>query len=66
MGNNTSTSELSKQGAIFGRNSPAQSLTVSQMQRIQKQIVFEYPFLSNVYESILVTDNRLPDCPIGA
>jgi hypothetical protein len=42
-----------------------QGLSLSKMQRIQKQIEFEYPFLSNVYESILVTNNRLPDCPIG-
>jgi len=41
-----------------------QGLSLSKMQRIQKQIEFEYPFLSNVYESILVPNNRLPDCPI--
>lgn len=91
MGNNTSASELTRQGALLGEKlrradlnddkqgsestvpSPragkqvkyTQGLSLQKMQRIQKQIEFEYPFLSNVYESILVTDNRLPDCPIG-
>lgn len=31
---------------------------------LQKQIQFEYPELASVRESMLVTDNRLPDCPI--
>ncbi len=34
------------------------------MKELQTQILFEYPFLSNVYESMLVTDNNKPDCPI--
>ncbi len=34
------------------------------MKELHTQILFEYPFLSNVYESMLVTDNSKPDCPI--
>lgn len=39
-------------------------LTVKEMKELHKQILFEYPFLSNVYESMLVADNTKPDCPI--
>ena len=34
------------------------------MKEIHEQILYEYPFLTNVYESMLVTDNTQPDCPI--
>eukprot|EP01119_Soliformovum_irregulare_P013126 TRINITY_DN3464_c0_g1_i1.p1 TRINITY_DN3464_c0_g1~~TRINITY_DN3464_c0_g1_i1.p1 ORF type:complete len:458 (-),score=109.44 TRINITY_DN3464_c0_g1_i1:38-1411(-) len=34
------------------------------MTELHEQILFEYPFLSNIYESMLVADNNKPDCPI--
>lgn len=72
MGNGISNAEFERQGKLLGMKSvPGQPgtkfkpLSLKQMKHIQKQIVFEYPFLTNVFESILVTDNELPDCPIG-
>jgi len=39
-------------------------LTSREMKDLHRQILFEYPFLSNVYESMLLTDNTKEDCPI--
>jgi hypothetical protein len=72
MGNGISNEEFERQGKLLGVKSvPGQPnqkfkpLTIKQMKEIQKQIVFEYPYVANVFESILVTDNALPDNPIG-
>jgi len=35
-----------------------------ELERVTKCVVEEYPYLKNVYESMLVTDCRLPDNPI--
>jgi len=40
------------------------SLSTKEIHQLHDQIISEYPFLSNVYESMLVTDNTQPDCPI--
>lgn len=32
--------------------------------KLQSKIIREYPWLTDVLESTLVTDKRLPDCPI--
>lgn len=34
------------------------------LRSLHQQVLFEYPFLANIFESVLITDNRLPDCPI--
>jgi len=34
------------------------------MMKVQKRILAEYPYLSTIKESMVVTDNTLPDCPI--
>jgi hypothetical protein len=72
MGNGVSNEEFERQGKLLGVKSvpgkPSQKfkpLSIKRMKEIQKQIIFEYPYLTNVFESILVTDNELPDCPIG-
>lgn len=39
-------------------------ITLKNLLRVQKTIVKEYPFLESVYESMLLTDCSLPDCPI--
>src|SRR3990167_6280875 len=31
---------------------------------LQNQVLYEYPFLAHIFESVLICDNRLPDCPI--
>ena len=31
---------------------------------LQNQGLYEYPFLAHIFESVLICDNRLPDCPI--
>merc|ERR1712137_16512 len=36
----------------------------NELRSLQKQVLLEYPFLVNIFESVLITDNRLPDCPI--
>ncbi|ELR19492.1 SAM domain (Sterile alpha motif) domain containing protein [Acanthamoeba castellanii str. Neff] len=71
MGNGVSNEEFERQGKLLGVKSvpgkPSQKfkpLSIKRMKEIQKQIIFEYPYLTNVFESILVTDNELPDCPI--
>jgi len=40
------------------------AISTKELAEVQKTILLEYPFLENVYESMLLTDNRLPDCPI--
>eukprot|EP00027_Filamoeba_sp_ATCC50430_P001657 CAMPEP_0168554104 /NCGR_PEP_ID=MMETSP0413-20121227/7602_1 /TAXON_ID=136452 /ORGANISM="Filamoeba nolandi, Strain NC-AS-23-1" /LENGTH=489 /DNA_ID=CAMNT_0008584823 /DNA_START=81 /DNA_END=1550 /DNA_ORIENTATION=+ len=39
-------------------------LSSKEIKELHHQILSEYPFLSNVYESMLVADNTKPDCPI--
>eukprot|EP01103_Thecamoeba_quadrilineata_P015424 TRINITY_DN4874_c0_g1_i1.p1 TRINITY_DN4874_c0_g1~~TRINITY_DN4874_c0_g1_i1.p1 ORF type:complete len:491 (+),score=92.73 TRINITY_DN4874_c0_g1_i1:29-1501(+) len=39
-------------------------LSPKEMKDIHNQVLFEYPFLANIYESMLVADNTKPDCPI--
>jgi len=39
-------------------------LSKNAMAKLQKKILAEYPYLSNIKESMVVGDNRLPDCPI--
>jgi len=39
-------------------------LTKNAMAKVQKKILAEYPYLSTIKESMVVCDNRLPDCPI--
>lgn len=34
------------------------------LRQLHQQVLFEYPFLANIFESMLITDCRLPDCPI--
>ena len=36
----------------------------NKMKQLQKQVLFEYPFLAHVFESVLICDNQQPDCPI--
>ena len=35
-----------------------------QLAKVQKLVLEQYPFLSNIRESMLVTDCDQPDCPI--
>jgi len=39
-------------------------IPIEKLLRVQRTIVKEYPFLESVYESMLLADNTLPDCPI--
>jgi len=39
-------------------------IPLEKLLQVQRTIVKEYPFLESVYESMLLTDNTLPDCPI--
>eukprot|EP01094_Clydonella_sp_ATCC50884_P029129 TRINITY_DN9004_c0_g1_i1.p1 TRINITY_DN9004_c0_g1~~TRINITY_DN9004_c0_g1_i1.p1 ORF type:complete len:481 (-),score=172.84 TRINITY_DN9004_c0_g1_i1:298-1740(-) len=39
-------------------------MKLKDFQALQRQIAFEYPAVSSVHESMLICDNRLPDCVI--
>lgn len=56
--NPTVTSSVASNKALENAISP------KQLAEVQKTILLEYPFLENVYESMLLTDTRLPDGPI--
>ena len=59
MGSASSTSQFEGQLAhVKGEIKP------KKLRSLHQQVLFEYPFLANIFESMLITDNRLPDCPI--
>lgn len=47
---------------VLFRHRPANLCLLSTT--VQKRVLEEYPYLSSVEESMVVCDNRLPDCPI--
>lgn len=74
--NNTQTETEKKMGkdqskmatppTVIRNSSKALELAMSpkQLNAVQEVILREYPFLESVYESMLLTDCSLPDCPI--
>ncbi len=65
MGKEQSKLSASSMGPVSGASKALEhAISTKELAEVQKTILLEYPFLENVYESMLLTDNRLPDCPI--
>jgi len=47
-----------------GKNLPGQQVSATELEKLQKTAYAQYPWLSDIKESMLVTDNRKRDCPI--
>ena len=50
--------------SIYYHSLDSKQLTTKELKKLEKKVLHEYPFLRSVNESMLVTDNQLPDCPI--
>lgn len=65
MGNAVNKDDLNKQIEYFKKNTYEQkSLKHNDLVKLHKRVIQEYPFITNIYQSVLVTDFKLKDNPI--
>eukprot|EP01104_Vermistella_antarctica_P006152 TRINITY_DN16879_c0_g1_i1.p1 TRINITY_DN16879_c0_g1~~TRINITY_DN16879_c0_g1_i1.p1 ORF type:complete len:510 (-),score=109.64 TRINITY_DN16879_c0_g1_i1:22-1503(-) len=62
----TNTKDINDQTKVLSSHMQSDTgmMKMSDYKKLQKQIALEYPEVASVKESMLVADNRLPDCPL--